>query len=565
MAVRTRKPSYRVIMPVVLSIILLSAGSLRAGSLHLRVGLYENPPKVFTSESGEPAGIFVDIIEEIARREGWELTYVHGTWIQGLTRLAAGGIDIMPDVAFSAQRGDIFNFHTEPVMSDWFQIYAAGNSGIRSIPDLEGKRVAVLEGSLQHDAFINLAEDFGLAVSLVVLPDYGMMYDAVATGVADAAISNRFNAARHSAEFRLVETAVIFHPVRLFFAGSPDLPHGILETIDRRLLEMKHDHESVYYSSLERWTSQPLPVAIPEWVRVMLLLVVTALIISLAAGFLMRRQVRSRTRDLRLLNSSMEKRIVERTAELEIAMERSREADDLKSAFLATMSHELRTPLNSIIGFTGILLKELAGPLNDEQRKQLGMVQSSARHLLALINDVLDISRIEAGQIELSVSTFDPKGSVGSIVDMVAPMAEKKGLDLRVDISPDTGCITTDRRRFEQIILNVLNNAVKFTESGTVRVSCVPGGTGVQVSVSDTGIGISAENIPLLFRPFQQIDSGLARKHDGTGLGLSICKRLIGIMGGTIEVKSSPGAGSVFTLRIPGIDGGLIERKTSSD
>jgi hypothetical protein len=249
----------------------------------------------------------------------------------------------------------------------------------------------------------------------------------------------------------------------------------------------------------------------------------------------------------------MEERISQRTAELEIATEKAMESDTLKSAFLATMSHELRTPLNSIIGFTGILLQELAGPLNDEQRKQLGMVQSSARHLLALINDVLDISKIEAGQLELSPSTFDPNGSVRDMANLVAPLAQKKGLDLQVELSPEPYPILTDKRRMEQIILNLLTNAVKFTERGTVKVSCAPIGNGVRISVSDTGVGIEEKDMPVLYKPFQQIDSGLSRKHEGTGLGLSICKRIIDIMGGSIDVQSTPGVGSVFTVMIPGI------------
>ena len=159
-----------------------------------------------------------------------------------------------------------------------------------------------------------------------------------------------------------------------------------------------------------------------------------------------------------------------RTAELAVAKERAESADRLKSAFLATMSHELRTPLNSIIGFTGIMLQGLAGPLNAEQTKQLGMVQSSARHLLALINDVLDISKIEAGQLEIRAEQFDLRSSLEKVAALVKPLAEKKGLALRVVLSPDVGQAVSDRLRVEQVLLNLLNNAVKFTERGEVTL-----------------------------------------------------------------------------------------------
>lgn len=194
--------------------------------------------------------------------------------------------------------------------------------------------------------------------------------------------------------------------------------------------------------------------------------------------------------ELRQINQEMEKRIADRTAELASAMEKAKEADRLKSAFLATMSHELSTPLNSIIGFTGILLQGLARPLNEEQQKQLTMVQSSARHLLALINDVLDISKIEAGQLVLSPSTFNLRSSIEKIVHMISPMADKKGLKLILNISEDVESISTDQRRFEQILLNLINNAVKFTERGEVRISCSREDDDYFISVKDTGIGI---------------------------------------------------------------------------
>lgn len=265
---------------------------------------------------------------------------------------------------------------------------------------------------------------------------------------------------------------------------------------------------------------------------------------------------------VRELNEGLERKVAERTAEIQTAIVRAEAADRIKSAFLATMSHELRTPLNSIIGFTGIILQGLAGPLNPEQTKQLGMVRGSARHLLELINDVLDISKIEAGQLEVKADAFDLSVSVEHVVASVRPLADKKTLSLRVDVALGLGEMVSDRRRVEQILLNLLNNAIKFTEQGSVTLVVdrlpdylPPGRASLQPAVRfrvvDTGIGMKPQDLATLFMPFRQIDSGLSRQHEGTGLGLAICRRLATLLHGEISAASEWTRGSVFTVLLP--------------
>ena len=555
----------------VAALLLLPLPSLLA-STPLRVGIYNNAPKVNLSPDGHPEGIFVDLIEAIAKEEHWKLVYVPGTWAEGLDRLAAGEIDLMPDVALTTERESRFAFHSEPVLSSWFQIYARRGSGIKSLVDLDGKRVAVLEGSIQESAFQKLVSGFDLDTPLVPYSDYASAFAAVEAGAADVVVANRFYGVALLRSHPIEDTGIIFNPTRLYFAAPLSANPAILSAIDRRLLRMKQDRSSAYYRSIQRWMSEDSRFPFPRWLKIAALAIAAAVVLVLLWNVSLKRRVAERTQELkwrneenerlygivRLRADELEKRVAERTdalilanGELLEAKESAESADRIKSAFLATMSHELRTPLNSIIGFTGILLQNMAGPLNDEQKKQLGIVRDSARHLLALINDVLDISKIEAGQFTVLHEPFDLRASIDKVASIVRPLAEKKGLALRIDLAPDLDSSVGDARRLEQILLNLLNNAVKFTDKGEIALQAARDGSRLVIAVSDTGIGIRPDDLGNLFLPFRQIDSGLSRKHEGTGLGLAICRRLAELMGGTVQAQSEPGQGSVFTLTLP--------------
>ncbi len=250
--------------------------------------------------------------------------------------------------------------------------------------------------------------------------------------------------------------------------------------------------------------------------------------------------VKEQTRDLKA-----------RTTELEEANIHLQEVDRLKSVFLASMSHELRTPLNSIIGFTGIILQGMAGEVNEEQSKQLTMTRNSASHLLSLINDVLDISKIEAGRVELSPEEFSLDDLVREAVETLSPTASAKGLELTMEI-PEGITLFSDKRCTKQILMNLLSNAVKFTDQGSVKIAArFIRDDNLEVRVTDTGVGIKKEDMGNLFQPFQQVDVSLTKKNEGTGLGLYLTKKLATILRGDISVKCRYGKGSEFTFTVP--------------
>jgi len=262
-----------------------------------------------------------------------------------------------------------------------------------------------------------------------------------------------------------------------------------------------------------------------------------------------------RTEDGTLVSSSIrdisERRRVERALhDKNIELERANQAKD---RFLATMSHELRTPLNAIIGFTGVLLMKLPGPLTPEQENQLGMVQSSGKHLLSLINDLLDVAKVESGKVEMQFAPLALQPLVESVASTLRLAAEAKGLKLEVEMPPAAIEIWTDRRALQQVLINLTNNAIKFTDHGrvTLMLEAAGGGTAgdVRFSVDDTGTGIREEDQDKLFQAFSQISAASGRPRvEGTGLGLYLCSRLAELMGGRIEFQSRYGQGSRFTL-----------------
>ncbi|MCL2341464.1 MAG: PAS domain S-box protein [Proteobacteria bacterium] len=960
--VHSKRPAHLArLVPLVLTLVsLLFCQTLRADDRIVRVGVYEAPPKIVIDSAGKPAGIYVELIEDIARKEGWRVRYVAGRWAENLERLERGEIDLMPDMARTDERAQRYAFPDIPVLSSWFQLYVPKGRDLHSVMELNGKRILVLEHSVQEQAFIRLSQGFELNATLVAVADYPAMLAMVEHGEADAVVASRYQK-KWCAKYHLEGTDVLFEPTTLFYAATKGDPKHLLAAIDRHLAVLKKDQDSIYYAELKRLGNEKPTLVLPIWLKIAGVVVVLVLLVSVAVSVTLKEQVDARTRELlrenaerralqqrfmdiieflpdptfaidehrrviawnqaceamtgigkdqimgqgdyayaealigerrpilidlldqtdapieatytnvrragdriyaeilfpnphtgrsvylwgvaaplydqngsrrgaietlrditeqqktehalrasereyrelvmlansiilrwqpdgritflnefgqrffgyvaaeligrhvvgalvpefgadgrdlrtlidditgnphqyeRSINENMcrdgrrvwidwtnkvvtdadgqvkeilsigsditerkqageqihrlnedlrrhaetlEQRVAERTVELAAindeqraifesasagivlvqnrtihrcnrkfeemigyapgaiigrpvrilhpdeesyarfmrdvytelangetrrletrilrqdgsvfwarlslcacdsqspiqgtvgivedvtverevmeqlrqALETAQEADRVKSIFLATMSHELRTPLNSIIGFTGIMLQGLAGPLNPEQHKQMGMVQKSARHLLDLINDVLDISKISAGQLQLVATPFQLRTSIEKTVRLIVPLAAQKGIEVRMDLADSVGEIVTDQRRLEQLLLNLLNNAVKFTEQGWVSIACRADNGDYLLTVADTGIGIHAHEIPLLFQPFHQLDSGSARKHEGTGLGLSICSKLVEMMGGSITVTSQWGQGSAFAVRLP--------------
>jgi signal transduction histidine kinase len=240
--------------------------------------------------------------------------------------------------------------------------------------------------------------------------------------------------------------------------------------------------------------------------------------------------------------------------ELQRLNEETHSANQAKTAFIANISHELRTPLNTVIGFSEMLVGEVYGPVNDKQRQQLERILRNSQQLLTLINDMLDLARVEAGKVSLSLTRIDAGQLVAGVGAALEPMARQKGLALLIQVAPHIPTLTSDETRLRQVLLNLVSNAIKFTKQGSVTLwtggdPALP--NWIVFRVSDTGIGIPAAELDQIWKEFYQVSSGLSRTTGGSGLGLAIVRKLVELLGGDIEVQSTEGQGSTFTVYVP--------------
>lgn len=502
----------------------------------IRVGLYENNPKIFTDNSGKPSGFFIELLEEIAVKENWKIEYVKGTWADLLDSLEKGEIDLMPDVALSPERLKRFSFHHNPVIGSWSQVYAREGVKIETISDLENKKIILLQGSVQIRAFEQLTRGYNLNTRILSVHSFKDAFLFTSEGAADAAVANQFFGDYFFRDYNLIKTPFIFSPTSLYFATARDKNLDLLSAIDRHIKDWSDTPGSVYYRVLRRWIEKPVPSHDYRNILRITGFLVFMLFFSLGFNFLLQWKVK------------------QKTEKLSIAKFEAEAANKAKSDFLATMSHEVRTPLNAIIGMSDLAMmaQETA-----EQQQYLATVKDAGQHLARIINDILDFSKIESGSFYLEKSVFNISRLIISVRNTFLEEIKAKGLIFYMDIDPAIpNVIEADSTRIKQVLINLMSNALKFTEKGSIGISCkidddaqTPDNEKrIIISVMDTGIGIKPEEIDKIFSVFQQSESGMSRKYGGTGLGLTISRRLAELMNGSIIVESKEGKGSVFTF-----------------
>ncbi len=531
----------------------------------VRVGIYQNPPKCFVNANGEAAGIFVDIVQAVARAENWRLEFVRGTWIESLQRLQRGEIDLMPDVAHTQLREKLYDFNTEPVLSDWFQIYAHSNTRISSILDLENRKVAVLENSVQADTISRMIVEASFDCDVVRFKHYDLAFAMVNDGQVDAVIVNRFYGKREITNFaNIEETGIVFHPTRLHFAATRGKHAQTLEAIDNHLRRWKKLPSSVYYKTIKTWTGESPSITLPKYAKAAGLVLVGALALALGFLSLLRWRVRTRTMELHVRTEELQRTL----DELRLASRKMQQQERLHAMgqMACGIAHDFSNILVPILGYTDLLLSEMeTHHVPEHYIRYLKIMREAGRNGASIVQRMKTFyrTRNEAHKAE----PVDMAALIRNTVEMTRPRweVERKTdgnrLEVQMRLQP-VPKVMGHADQLGEVLINILFNAIDaMPRGGTVVIALKKVDGNVRIRVTDAGEGMSREVLANCARPFFT-----TKGEQGTGMGLAIATEIIDAHGGRIEIRSQPGKGTEISLLLPPcLDGARPGRSLRAD
>ncbi|MDD3276551.1 MAG: transporter substrate-binding domain-containing protein [Kiritimatiellales bacterium] len=532
----------------ILLAILTTGSSIRAEQQTVRVGVYQNQPKVFQTEQGEVAGFFIDLIEDVAKEEDWHLVFVYGTWTEGLDRLTQGQIDLMPDVSYSAEREKKWKFNRNPALSDWFQVLCLRDHPISSILDLANKRIAVLRESVQQKSLESIVRDFDLQAEIISMPDYDVGLKMLRQHEVDLMIANRYLAVNAESCYPEIEaTPVIFNPTRLHFAAPIEGRDALLDAIDRHLVQWKNDQNSIYYTSLKRWTGETPKTVIPRFIKYAACILCGALLLAASIAVLLRWQVRKRTAEL---ESALEQ--LRKTQEKAIQQERLHALGQMASG----IAHDFNNILTPIVGLADILLL-YPEKLSDHNlvKKNLEIISKAGRDGAEIVRRMRAFYQTHEPE---PCRETDPCDAVEAVVDLARPRWTQVGNDGRHHIKIETRLtrgphILVQETGLREALLNLVGNALDaMPKSGTITLSVRQEKQLVVISVSDTGTGMTPEIKKNCLAAFYT-----TKGCNGTGIGLAMVKDFCDKNRGRLSIDTQEGSGTTVSMTFPWHAAGL--------
>jgi len=503
----------------------------------IKVGIYDNPPKIFMNKNNEADGVFIDVLRNVAEKENLKLEFVHDKWSLLIKMLEKGELDILPDMTYSPERDSLFNL-TVPLLSTWLEIFTTKQAPIHDAYDLRGKRIGVINSSRQKEVIIERTETDNIDCEILSYGDFYQLANAIHKEEIDVIAAYRFFYFSELCDPSIRPTGVILDLSELHYGMSKNLDPETRIKINQGIITLKKEVDSEFYQSLNKWYTKS-KTNIPKVVKWGVGIILACLVIISIFVFVLRQQVDQKTKILKIRNN-----------ELTIAKEKAEESDQLKTVFLQNVSHEIRTPLNGILGFIDILKES---HVKDSGKRYLSIISLNGERLLNTINDILEISSIETNQKKLHFSSVNLNDILKYHVDIYSEQAKQKGIQLRCNnsLSSELTPIKTDEKIVSSILSHLLNNAIKFTDNGKIEFGFNVNKNSVTVYVKDTGVGIPDDRKKAIFDRFVSADLKLSRSNEGLGIGLSIVKAYIDMLKGSIWVESEYNQGSTFYFSIP--------------
>ena len=536
-------------------------GYLIASNKTVKVGIYQNKPKVFIDSAGKPQGFFIDILNYIAAKEGWQLEYVASTWEKNLEKLAKAEIDLLLDIAESKRRAKLFDFNTESVFSNWAIVYVQKNSQIQSILDLKDKKIAAMKGDISYELFRRNIENLGIYSAFETVDNFSDVFEWVAQAKADAGIISRLYGLQHDATYNVDRSTIVCCPENLYFAVPKKKNQELIQKIDQHLYQLKRDDQSIYYSSLMKWIEGFSPWKFPAWL-VWLMVLAGGILAVLAAGLVvLKKQVNLRTDELRkkneeLLTEIADRKLAEKEKEALQAQLFQSQKMEAVGALAGGIAHDFNNLMQAVLGFTEILLVDTMK--SDPGYSELQGIRSVVKQAEVLTRQLLAFS----SKVDSELRPVDLNLEVQKIKELLERTLPKM-ITIELDLQQNLNKILADSGQMEQILLNLaLNASHAMPERGIITIetrSLVfdndsrPSHWGtdqkefVLLTVADTGHGIEKEIQNRIFEPFFTTKA----PEQGTGLGLSVVYGIVKNHRGHIECHSEPGAGTRFHLFFP--------------